>query len=290
MPDWIEPYVLDIIVTILLFGVVLTAWRYAVTLWGLVIWLPRILWRRATGYQPPKTDAAEAAEAAKKAEEAARQTQISLENIRATIEGRAQQAETGGASLPEDTVERAVAAMREILQSNDASKEEAQKAVRDGDVAAVEAALEAAFEREAHAAARMDDETLQLKVKAARTAREKAALAATRSVESAIEWYEKAAAFDPSHCWSWIELARLYTAKGDLGQALQAAETARDTATDDRERSVAYNEIGDVRVAQGELATALDSFRASLAIAERLAAADPGNAGWQRDLSVSHNK
>ena len=27
-----------------------------------------------------------------------------------------------------------------------------------------------------------------------------------------------------------------------------------------------------------------------LAIAERLAKADPGNAGWQRDLSVSHNK
>ncbi|NQW09139.1 MAG: tetratricopeptide repeat protein, partial [Alphaproteobacteria bacterium] len=42
--------------------------------------------------------------------------------------------------------------------------------------------------------------------------------------------------------------------------------------------------------AQGELATALDSFRASLTIRERLAAADPGNAGWQRDLSVSHNK
>lgn len=30
--------------------------------------------------------------------------------------------------------------------------------------------------------------------------------------------------------------------------------------------------------------------RDALAIRERLAAADPGNAGWQRDLSVSHNK
>ena len=27
-----------------------------------------------------------------------------------------------------------------------------------------------------------------------------------------------------------------------------------------------------------------------MAVAERLAAADPSNAGWQRDLSVSHNK
>jgi tetratricopeptide (TPR) repeat protein len=42
--------------------------------------------------------------------------------------------------------------------------------------------------------------------------------------------------------------------------------------------------------AQGNLQGALGSYKADLAIAERLAAADPGNAGWQRDLSVSHNK
>jgi hypothetical protein len=41
-------------------------------------------------------------------------------------------------------------------------------------------------------------------------------------------------------------------------------------------------------VAQGNLGPALDSYRASLAIRERLAQADPGNAGWQRDLIVSH--
>ena len=38
-------------------------------------------------------------------------------------------------------------------------------------------------------------------------------------------------------------------------------------------------------VAQGKLPEALTAYRASLAIAERLAKADPGNAGWQRDLS-----
>ena len=32
------------------------------------------------------------------------------------------------------------------------------------------------------------------------------------------------------------------------------------------------------------------AYRASLEIAEALAAADPSHAGWQRDLSVSHNK
>ena len=38
------------------------------------------------------------------------------------------------------------------------------------------------------------------------------------------------------------------------------------------------------------LAEVLPLYERTLAIFERLAAADPGNAGWQRDLSVSHNK
>ena len=42
--------------------------------------------------------------------------------------------------------------------------------------------------------------------------------------------------------------------------------------------------------AQGRLDDALAAYRASLAIAERLAAADPNNASWQRDLSVSYDR
>jgi tetratricopeptide (TPR) repeat protein len=49
-------------------------------------------------------------------------------------------------------------------------------------------------------------------------------------------------------------------------------------------------EIGDAQEAQGDLAGALKSFRESLAIRERLAQSDPGNAGWQRDLSISMSK
>ena len=43
-------------------------------------------------------------------------------------------------------------------------------------------------------------------------------------------------------------------------------------------------------VAQGNLPEALKSYRDGLAIADRLAKADPGNAGWQRDLSMSYSK
>jgi tetratricopeptide (TPR) repeat protein len=43
-------------------------------------------------------------------------------------------------------------------------------------------------------------------------------------------------------------------------------------------------------VRQGNLPEALKSYRADLAIAERLSSSDSGNAEWQRDLSVSYNK
>jgi hypothetical protein len=43
-----------------------------------------------------------------------------------------------------------------------------------------------------------------------------------------------------------------------------------------------------VRRDQGDFAGALQAFEQDLAIAEKLAAADPGHAGWQRDLIVSH--
>ena len=43
-------------------------------------------------------------------------------------------------------------------------------------------------------------------------------------------------------------------------------------------------------MAQGKLDEALKAYRDSLAIRERLAAADRSNSGWQRDLSVSYNK
>ena len=53
---------------------------------------------------------------------------------------------------------------------------------------------------------------------------------------------------------------------------------------------MSYDKVGDVLVAQGNLPEALKSYRDGLAISDRLAKSDPGNAGWQRDLSVSYAK
>jgi hypothetical protein len=51
-----------------------------------------------------------------------------------------------------------------------------------------------------------------------------------------------------------------------------------------------FNKISDVQSARGNLDGAHQAFQDGLDIREKLAAQDPGNAGWQRDLIVSHWK
>jgi hypothetical protein len=53
---------------------------------------------------------------------------------------------------------------------------------------------------------------------------------------------------------------------------------------------VSHERVGDVLLAEGKLAEALQAYRDCLAIRERLAEANPVNAGWQYGLSVSHGK
>ena len=46
--------------------------------------------------------------------------------------------------------------------------------------------------------------------------------------------------------------------------------------------------VNDVLCDQGNLPAAVESYQASLAKANRFAKADPGNAGWQRDLNENN--
>ena len=110
---------------------------------------------------------------------------------------------------------------------------------------------------------------------------------------SACEKFAEAAKLDPDSFWVWIELGDLWRLLGSLAKAAAAFEGARGAAErsgDDRDLSVSHDRIGDVLVRQGNLPEALASYRAGMAIAERLAGTDAGNADWQRDLSVSRNK
>ena len=84
--------------------------------------------------------------------------------------------------------------------------------------------------------------------------------------------------------------ARCTSYRDSLAIADRLAQSDPGNAGWRRDLSVSYNKVGDVQVAQGDLAGALTSYRDSLAIRDRLAQSDSGNAGWRRDLSVSHNK
>lgn len=126
---------------------------------------------------------------------------------------------------------------------------------------------------------------------AAAAARHLGALLSLQDTQGALAAYRRAAELEPEDVWTWIAVADLEVQGGTLARAKEAAERALAVAlsTDNpRDLSVSHNKIGDVLVAQGDLAAALASYRAPLGIRERLAAADPGNAGWQRDLAWSH--
>jgi tetratricopeptide (TPR) repeat protein len=55
-------------------------------------------------------------------------------------------------------------------------------------------------------------------------------------------------------------------------------------------KAVYLSRAGDMRQTSGDLAAALTSYRAAHYIFERLAKADPNNAGWQQDLAISQQK
>jgi predicted negative regulator of RcsB-dependent stress response len=99
---------------------------------------------------------------------------------------------------------------------------------------------------------------------------------------------------DPDSIWDRIALGDLHRDTGSLGKAREAFDealaTARRQDPEGRDVAAAQDRRGDVLVAQGEGAAALAAYRAGMAIRERLAAADPANAEWQRDLSISRNK
>jgi tetratricopeptide (TPR) repeat protein len=101
--------------------------------------------------------------------------------------------------------------------------------------------------------------------------------------------------------WMLIQFARSYQMMGDPGKQYARATKAHrllaglgaerpDDMTYRRDLADAYNEIGDVLLAQGKLTEALRSYRDGLRATEQLANADPTNAAWQRALSVSYNK
>jgi tetratricopeptide (TPR) repeat protein len=111
--------------------------------------------------------------------------------------------------------------------------------------------------------------------------------------DAACAKFAEATRLDPDNVWLWGQLGDLWITHGSLAEAEKAFFGAREAASRvgaDRNLSLSFGRVGNVQVAQGDLAGALKSYRDGLMIIDRLAKSDPGNAGWQRDLSVSYNK
>jgi tetratricopeptide (TPR) repeat protein len=94
-----------------------------------------------------------------------------------------------------------------------------------------------------------------------------------------------------------LQIGDASVAQGNVGEALAAYRNAISINTGlvnidlsrwQRDLAVSYWRIGDVLKVQGNLLDAFNAYRDSLVIIERLASADPANAGWQRDLAVSY--
>ena len=127
----------------------------------------------------------------------------------------------------------------------------------------------------------------------ARNARDTAVLARGTDVIKAVAYYQRAARFDPSDPKIWDEYARAALDAGRTDEAKAAFEQAALKAQESnnpRRRYWATLGHGDVAVAQGNLPAARELYAAAVAIADPIAKTDPGNAGWQRDLAVSHTK
>ncbi len=165
-----------------------------------------------------------------------------------------------------------------------------------GAIAVLDAALDddSAFVRALEAEEEAHKNRVQLGRARARGFFEKAFVQLTSfDHDGAIESMEQGLQLDPDNFWRWIELGDEFLTIGNTPNALDSYNTARDAAHrtgDERDLSVSYERIGDVEVAQGDLEAALKSFQEGIAIRERLAASDAGNAGWQRDLSASYVK
>ncbi|HNG17521.1 tetratricopeptide repeat protein, partial [Accumulibacter sp.] len=93
----------------------------------------------------------------------------------------------------------------------------------------------------------------------------------------------------------WVLLVIGWT-RVERGEAAQLAALADEAlrlavaAGDARGQGGACNLLGHVCQTRGQLDAALRAFTEALAISRRLADLDPGNADWQRDLAVAHNR
>ena len=119
------------------------------------------------------------------------------------------------------------------------------------------------------------------------------ALAFAYDTAKAMDAYGKAAALDSQDWEALWYLGRLRQRGGYLPAAKNSYESllARQESIDNPSFiHWGYFLLGDVEAGLGNRSTALDHYERGQALVQALAARDPSNAEWQRDLSVSYDR
>src|SRR5215813_423047 len=193
-----------------------------------------------------------------------------------------------GKPLSEEEKQRALAGIedagRALVSRGDDAGERALQSLKDGKAAEAERLFAEVLETEAKVAA-------ERKAKAAQAAEHLAALAKPKDVVKAAEYYRRATELDTEDAQAWDDYARVALDAGRTAEARTAFEQAALRAQNGTELAyLAMLGLGDVAAAQGNLPSARQLYDRAVAMAEPIAKADPGNVGWQRDLSGSHDR
>jgi tetratricopeptide (TPR) repeat protein len=111
--------------------------------------------------------------------------------------------------------------------------------------------------------------------------------------DTVIEALETGLKFDDSGAWRWFELGDELMDIGLRAKAIAAYRSGGLKAEEegyDSALSVSHDKIGDVLVAEGDLPAARQAYETSLAICQRLAAAEPQDVIRQWDLLAIHER
>jgi tetratricopeptide (TPR) repeat protein len=207
-----------------------------------------------------------------------------LDEIKALVRQLASSSSGPAAPDRERAVADAVTAAQEGAAAGDGRLQRALDLLKVNQIAEAEALFQAVAEDKASRIA-------QDKKDAAAAFRNLGAIAGLRDPKKALDAYERALEYDPDDFDGLMWAGYLLIGRGNLDAAQTRLDRLLSLAGEGQSfyRFWAQFGLGDIRVQRGDLAGALKSFGDGLAIAERLAQSDAGNAGWQRDLSVSYN-
>ena len=179
--------------------------------------------------------------------------------------------------------------LRSIATSTDPLRQDARRLIDQGNVRGGQAKLDEALDADEKAIAQAERVAAEKRKAAAQSA----VLARGTDILKAVAYYRRATSLDPSDPETWDAYARAALDAGRTAEAKTAFEQAALKAQDSNNpfsRYWATLGLGDVAAAQGNLPSARRLYETAAAIAEPIAKADPGNAGWQRDLAISHGR